>query len=231
MTINPFYLLLFTLVYIQVARGQEENHLFLFDGQFQRTNPSIMGLKQESYLGFLIDSQWLGIKDAPKQQSIFYNSYKDTQNLNLGGVIRNRSRFGEQNIQLLLQSSYPIQINSESHLQFGLQVLGDYYSTEYNYLRSVDGIQNVSFWIPLDKINQDTSLKCVSGSHLWGKLHKPKRFNGEDLFENDSIYTTSNIEVNNVRYWKVPNNGKCSPANVCGGIYDSNKILPKNKIY
>lgn len=51
----------------------------------------------------------------------------------------------------------------------------------------------------------------------------------KDLFENDSIYTTSNIEVNNVRYWKVPNNGKCSPANVCGGIYDSNKILPKNK--
>ena len=49
----------------------------------------------------------------------------------------------------------------------------------------VDGTQNVSFWIPLDKINQDTSLKCVSGSHLWGKLHKPKRFNGEDLFEND----------------------------------------------
>jgi hypothetical protein len=37
MKVNPFYLLLITLVYIQVARGQEENHLFLFDGQFQRT--------------------------------------------------------------------------------------------------------------------------------------------------------------------------------------------------
>ena len=82
MKVNPFYILLITLVYMQVARGQEENHLFLFDGQFQRTNPSILGLKQESYLGLLIDSQWLGIKDAPKQQSIFYDSYKDTQNIN-----------------------------------------------------------------------------------------------------------------------------------------------------
>lgn len=51
----------------------------------------------------------------------------------------------------------------------------------------------------------------------------------EDLFTNDTVYSTTNLEVNNVRYWKVPNNGKCSPANVCGGIYDSNKILPKNK--
>ena len=51
----------------------------------------------------------------------------------------------------------------------------------------------------------------------------------EDLFTNDTVYSTTNLEVNNVRYWKVPNNGKCSPANVCGGIYESNKILPKNK--
>ena len=51
----------------------------------------------------------------------------------------------------------------------------------------------------------------------------------EDLFKNDSIYNTSKIEVNNIRYWKVPNNGKCTPANLCDGIYDSNKILPKNK--
>ena len=61
MKVNPFYLLLITLVYIQDARGQEENHLFLFDGQFQSTNPPVLGLKQEPYLGLIIDSQWLGI--------------------------------------------------------------------------------------------------------------------------------------------------------------------------
>ena len=51
----------------------------------------------------------------------------------------------------------------------------------------------------------------------------------EDLFTNDTVYSTTNLEVNNVRHWKVPNNGKCSPANVGGGIYESNKILPKDK--
>lgn len=122
--------------------GQEENHLFLLDGQSQWANPSTIGQHQESFLGLLIESQWLGIKDAPKQQSIFINTFSDSKKLNLGGVIRNRSRFGEQNIQLLIQSSYPIQLSSETIIRLGIQVLGDYFSSEYNYLRSVDGVQN-----------------------------------------------------------------------------------------
>ena len=48
-----------------------------------------------------------------------------------------------------------------------------------------NGFQTVSFWIPLDSISLDASLNCISGSHEWGKLHKPKRFDGTDLFEND----------------------------------------------
>ena len=37
--------------------------------------------------------------------------------------------------------------------------------------------------------------------------------------------------TNNVRYWATPNNGQCSPAEFCGGLYDNKKIevpdLPK----
>ena len=29
---------------------------------------------------------------------------------------------------------------------------------------------------------------------------------------------------NNVRYWKTPNNGQCSPAEFCGGLYDDKEI-------
>ena len=163
---SHFYYLTLNFLCCYIIWGQEENHLFLFEAQYQWINPSKIGLTKETFLGLLIDSQWLGIKDAPKQQSVFVDAYSNTQKLNLGGVIRNRSRFGEQNIQLLLQSSYPIQINSESHLQFGLQVLGDYYSTEYNYLRSVDGIQND----PL--LNQQRRLIPNLGvGFIWVKKH------------------------------------------------------------
>jgi type IX secretion system PorP/SprF family membrane protein len=122
--------------------GQEENHLFLFEAQSQWINPSQTGLKKEAYVGLLIESQWLGIKDAPKQQSVFFDAYSNSQKLNTGGVIRNRSRFGEQNLQLIIQSSYPVHINSETHIRLGFQALGDYFSSEYDFLRSVDGIQN-----------------------------------------------------------------------------------------
>jgi len=60
----------------------------------------------------------------------------------------------------------------------------------------VDGMQNVSFWIPLDKINKKTSLKCVLGSHLGGKIHKPKRFNGDDLYKNDKSEDIPDIDSN-----------------------------------
>ena len=30
--------------------------------------------------------------------------------------------------------------------------------------------------------------------------------------------------TNNVRYWKTPNNGQCSTAAFCGGLYDNKKI-------
>ena len=60
----------------------------------------------------------------------------------------------------------------------------------------VDGVQNVSFWIPLDPISKEISLKCISKSHLTGKIHRPKRFNGNDLYENDNTEEMPDIENN-----------------------------------
>jgi hypothetical protein len=51
----------------------------------------------------------------------------------------------------------------------------------------------------------------------------------EELFNNDTVYSTTNLEVNNVRHWKQPNNGKCRPASLCGNIYEPKKKLPKVK--
>lgn len=46
--------------------------------------------------------------------------------------------------------------------------------------------------------------------------------------ENSSYYPIfgSSYEqiTNNVRYWATPNNGQCSPADFCGGLYDNKKI-------
>ena len=72
---------------------------------------------------------------------------------------------------------------------------------------SVDGKQNVSFWIPLDPIKKKICLKCISKSHLTGKIHRPKRFNGNDLYKNDNTDELPDIEKNintyNILSWDM----------------------------
>jgi len=40
----------------------------------------------------------------------------------------------------------------------------------------IEGKQFVSLWIPLDPIEESSSLQFVAGSHLWGKKFIPKKF-------------------------------------------------------
>jgi ectoine hydroxylase-related dioxygenase (phytanoyl-CoA dioxygenase family) len=48
----------------------------------------------------------------------------------------------------------------------------------------VDGIQNVSFWSPVDAV-KGASLRCVAGSHLWEKPVLPTRWLAETSFYPD----------------------------------------------
>ena len=71
----------------------------------------------------------------------------------------------------------------------------------------VDGNQSVSFWIALDDISKEGCLECIAGSHLSNILHKPKRFNGNDLYENDNSKEVPDINSNRKDYkilsWEI----------------------------
>ncbi|WP_299695055.1 phytanoyl-CoA dioxygenase family protein [uncultured Tateyamaria sp.] len=52
----------------------------------------------------------------------------------------------------------------------------------------VDGVQNVSFWSPMDAVT-DASLRCVAGSHAWAKPVLPMRWLAEtSFFPNEDDY-------------------------------------------
>ncbi|MEH6741402.1 MAG: phytanoyl-CoA dioxygenase family protein [Sulfitobacter sp.] len=52
----------------------------------------------------------------------------------------------------------------------------------------VDGLQNVSFWSPVDPV-KGNSLRCVAGSHAWEKPVLPTRWLAESSFyPNDDDY-------------------------------------------
>jgi ectoine hydroxylase-related dioxygenase (phytanoyl-CoA dioxygenase family) len=64
----------------------------------------------------------------------------------------------------------------------------------------VGGEHTVSFWIALDPVPLATSLRCVAGSHLWGASHRPKRFDGGDLYEGDQSEEVPDIDGDPKRY-------------------------------
>jgi ectoine hydroxylase-related dioxygenase (phytanoyl-CoA dioxygenase family) len=64
----------------------------------------------------------------------------------------------------------------------------------------VDSRQSTSFWIPLDLVPRETSLECIAGSHRWGVNHKPKRFDGTDLYANDTSLEMPDIDSQRDEY-------------------------------
>ena len=46
-------------------------------------------------------------------------------------------------------------------------------------------------------------------------------FSSQDIISDYPMFPASSCQNNNIRYWRRPNNGTCSPADFCGGIYET----------
>lgn len=46
-------------------------------------------------------------------------------------------------------------------------------------------------------------------------------FSSSDIISDYPMFPASSCQNNNIRYWRRPNNGACSPADFCGGIYET----------
>ncbi len=64
----------------------------------------------------------------------------------------------------------------------------------------VGGEKTVSFWIALDPVPRETSLRCIAGSHLWRGVLRPKHFDGRDLYEDDRTAEMPDIDGHPDRY-------------------------------
>ena len=63
----------------------------------------------------------------------------------------------------------------------------------------VDGMQSVSFWLPLDPVPRETAIEYVAGSHL-GQAFRPDRFDGTTLYTDDSTAAVPDIDANRERF-------------------------------
>jgi ectoine hydroxylase-related dioxygenase (phytanoyl-CoA dioxygenase family) len=66
----------------------------------------------------------------------------------------------------------------------------------------IDGVQNVSFWIPLDPVPRESTLEFVAGSHADGVWHMPRSFvEGTPMvFEPGSLTEVPDVEADRFAY-------------------------------
>lgn len=71
----------------------------------------------------------------------------------------------------------------------------------------VDGLQSVSFWVPLDPVPRDRTIEFAAGSHQRGKTYRAERFDGTNLYEGDMSERVPDIEGSrsgrDIRGWAV----------------------------
>ena len=65
----------------------------------------------------------------------------------------------------------------------------------------VEGKDNVSIWIPLDKIVKNSSMEFIAGSNNWNKIYLPTKFKGYDYENKDEEFEKiPDIEKNRKNY-------------------------------
>lgn len=63
----------------------------------------------------------------------------------------------------------------------------------------------------------------------WYPTHKPQGelsdLTMESQYINYPVFPADSHNINNLRQWRKPNNGKCSPPDLCGSLYDKRQII------
>ncbi len=71
----------------------------------------------------------------------------------------------------------------------------------------IDGIDNVSIWIPLDPIPQEVALRFIPGSHKWNRRFIPRRFADQSAYvetAHDFVHLPSAEELASERVITCP---------------------------
>ena len=59
--------------------------------------------------------------------------------------------------------------------------------------------------------------------HDYIEKHPPKLTNNgaQDIYTNYPVFPADSCQNNNIQQWRRPTNGKCSPAEFCGSLYET----------
>ena len=131
--------LVFVLV-ISLGYSQKERMQLLFPHQFNAINPARIGLLKEIHLGADFNTQWLGIDQAPKKQSIYFEIPIHFKKITYGGLLTNFNNFNENQIAVIGQFSFWVKLSKDTFLRLGIKAGLKNFNINFEGLQSVDSV-------------------------------------------------------------------------------------------
>lgn len=148
---------------------------------------------------FLDPSKYKCVYEKIDKKELFYDDYCNWQR------IREYKDFlfnsGIANIASQLMNSKKVNLFHEHVLikEPGAKKHTPWHQDQSYYC--IEGRQNVSFWIPLDKISKDTCPEFITNSHNWTQKFLPTKFVGKNYYHIDKEFKKiPDIERNRNKY-------------------------------
>ena len=162
-------------------------------------NDWIKILKQGIKKNFINPSKYKCVYEKKYGKELFYDDY-----CNWNRIDEYKNFIYNSNIAKIakeLMNSNKVNLFHEHVL---IKEIGSKKKTPFHQDQSyycVNGKDNCSIWIPLDKITKNTSPEFLVGSHLWNKQFLPTKFFGNSYdHKDDEFEHLPNIENNRDKY-------------------------------
>ena len=189
-------------------------------------NDWIKILKQGIKKNFINPSKYKCVYEKKYGKELFYDDY-----CNWNRIDEYKNFIYNSNIAKIakeLMNSNKVNLFHEHVL---IKEIGSKKKTPFHQDQSyycVNGKDNCSIWIPLDKITKNTSPEFLVGSHLWNKQFLPTKFFGNSYDHKDNEFENlPNIENNKQKYniysWSL------NPGDVIAFNFATVHGAPENK--
>ncbi len=150
---------------------------------------------------FLYPSKYKCVYEEADNQEIFYDDYCNWQRIKEYKNFVFNSDIAK--IAGLLMQSNKVNLFHEHVLikEKGSKKRTPWHQDQGYYC--VQGKDNVSIWIPLDKIDINSSMEFIIGSHKWDKIFLPTKFKGYDYDHKDKEFEKIPDIENNRKDYKI----------------------------
>ncbi len=156
-------------------------------------------LKKGIEKNFKNPSQYKCVYEKYKKNELFYDDY-----CNWNKIGEYKNFIFNSNISIIAQELMNSKKVNLFHEHVLIKEVGSKKKTPFHQDQSyycVNGRDNCSIWIPMDRIEKNTSPEFISGSHLWNKQFLPTKFFGNNYEHKDEEFENiPDVENNRDKY-------------------------------